>query len=49
MHSLSDFVRYDKSKLAADHRVIVWSRVTGYFFTTFGAVAEDQIIAGMEE
>lgn len=49
MYSIKDYVAYDGSKLSANHNVLVWSRVTGYFFTQYSKVTEGQMISAMED
>lgn len=49
MYNLKDFVKYDGSKLSANHNVLIWSRATGYCFTQYSKVVDGQLIAAMED
>jgi hypothetical protein len=49
MYSIKDFVEYDGSKLRGDHDVLIWSRATGYIFTQYAKVTDDQKICAMAD
>ena len=49
MYSLSNFEQFDSQKLSDTTQVLVWSRATGYFFTTFSQVAGDLTVIAVNQ
>lgn len=40
-YSLIDFIEFDESKVrSGEHSVLVWSRMTGYYFTQYGYIID---------
>lgn len=49
MYDFDNFVEYDNAHLDDDHAVLVWSAKTGYFFTEYKNVEDDQKIVAREK
>lgn len=45
MYSLADFIPYDGKVINGEHKVLVWSKQTGYYFTQMGFVVDQLIVA----
>lgn len=48
MYPLEQFQPYKNEPLKPDHQVLVWSRTTGYFFTTAQAVTGSLVVIGVK-
>lgn len=48
MYPLEQFKPYQNESLKPDAQVLVWSRATGYFFTTAQAVTGSLVVIGVK-
>lgn len=51
MYSLEGFVPFDEEVSSGEHKVLVWSQRTGYYFTQYGFITDmnDVKIVAKEE
>lgn len=49
MYDLSNFIEYDGSVRDGEHKVLVWSKQTGYYFSQFGFVPIGILIVAKEK
>lgn len=40
MYQLEGFIPYDGEVTSGEHKVLVWSQRTGYYFTQFGFIMD---------
>lgn len=47
MYNLANFHPYNNESLTPDTQVLLWSRATGYFFTTASEVTEQLVVVAV--